>query len=391
MHILFLTTRLPFPPVGGERLRPYYFIKYLSLNHRITLLSFIENKKEEEIIKNYVSDSLDVKTVYLPKSSSYVNCLNGLFRSYPLQVSYYNSSLMERLIKKEIERKNIELVFCHLIRMAHYLRDIRIKKILDISDALSLRYRLSSKYRRDLFKLIEYLEYKRLKRYEPEISIYFDLNLVASDIDREYFENLDIKNLYCLPNGVEIEENLQEVYNKQNKIIFFANLRAYPNQDAIIYFYKEIFPLIKKEIKDVKLMVVGASIPSYIYSLFKNDSSIEIYTDVFDIRPYLREAAVSVAPMRISVGIQNKILQSMALKVAVVATVIARGGIKAVDGKEILLAHNSKDFAKKTVLLLKDINLRNYIAENAFRLVQEKYLWKNIVKELEKICLNLIS
>jgi len=391
MHILFLTTRLPFPPIGGERLRPYYFIKYLSLNHRITLISFIESKREEEIIKDYAFNSLEIKTVNLAKLSSYINCVNGLFRSYPLQVSYYHCSLMDRLIKEEIKTKKIDLIFCHLIRMANYLKDIKIKKILDLSDALSFRYRLSSKYRKGPFKLIEYLEYKRLKRYEPKFASYFDLNLVASNIDKEYFKGLGIENIYCLPNGVELEENDREIKNKKNNIIFFANLRAYPNQDAIIYFYREIFPLIKKEINDVKLTVVGASIPRYIYSLFKSDKSVEIYTDVFDIKPYIKESFVSIAPMRISVGIQNKILQSMALKVPVVATPLARGGIEAEDGREILLADNPKDFAQKTILLLKDINLRDYIAENAFRLVKEKYLWKNIVKELEKICLNLIA
>jgi sugar transferase (PEP-CTERM/EpsH1 system associated) len=391
MHILFLTTRIPFPPIGGERLRPFYFIKYLSLKHRITLLSFIEDKKETEKSKDYLSDSLEIKTVYLPKLNSYLNCVGGLLMPYPLQVSYYKSYLMYKLIREQIMREDIDLVFCHLIRMADYLKHIKIKKILDLSDALSLRYRLSSKYRKGVFKFIDYLEYKRLKSYEPKISSYFSLNLVASEIDSRYFKSMGIKNIYCLPNGVEIEEDFKEIKSKQSKIIFFANLRAYPNQDAVIYFYREIFPFIKKELKDVKLMVVGAQIPNYIYSLFKEDNSVELYPDVADIKTYIRQATVSVAPMRIGVGIQNKILQSMALKVPVVATTLAKGAIEAEDNKEIIIADKPEGFAKGVIILLKDKDLRDYIAENAFRLVKEKYLWANIVKDLERICLNLIS
>ncbi|MCM8783011.1 MAG: glycosyltransferase, partial [Candidatus Omnitrophica bacterium] len=323
MHILFLTTRLPFPPVGGERLRPFYFIKYLSQKHKITLLSFIERKEELDVLRDYESKSIEIETVYLPRLYSYLNCLSGLILSLPLQISYYASRRMSDLIHQRIGQKKIDLVFCHLVRMADYLKDIRVKKVLDLSDALSLRYCFSSRYRKGIFRLIETLEYKRLKGYEPKIASYFDLNLVASKIDQRYFENeLNIHNLYCLPNGVEIEEGYRNLKFDPKKIVFFANFRAYPNQDAIVYFYKQIFPFIKKELKDIRLSLVGAQIPRYLKDLFRNNKSIELYSDVLDIRPYIQDACVSVAPMRISVGIQNKILQSMALKVPVVATSI---------------------------------------------------------------------
>ncbi|MCM8792087.1 MAG: glycosyltransferase family 4 protein [Candidatus Omnitrophica bacterium] len=391
MRILFLTTRLPFPPIGGERLRPFYFIKYLSMNHHIILISFVDNKDEIKIAENYTSNSLEIKTVYLPRINSCLECLRGLFMPYPLELSYYSSSEMYRMVQQEIKKKKINLVFCHLIRMAHYLKDINIKKILDISDALSLRYNLSSKYRRDLFKLIEKLEYRRLRVYEPKISSSFDLNIVASSVDKEYFERMGVKNLWCLPNGVDIDENLYNTENKKNRIIFFANMRAYPNQDAIIYFYKEIFPFIKRESQDVKLMVVGAHMPGYIYFLFRKDTSVELYSNVSDVKSYILKATVSIAPMRISVGIQNKILQSMALKIPVVATTIAKGGIEAIPDKEIIIADKPIDFAKKVIDLLRNNKLRDFIAENAFRLVKRNYSWTDITKKLEYRCIELIS
>lgn len=392
MHILFLTTRIPFPPIGGERLRPFYFIKYLCIKHKITILSFIENKEEFLISKNYNSESLQIKVVYLPRWKSYLNSLKGLIQTLPLEINYYSSKEMQDLIYEELKRRNFDIIFCHLIRMAHYVKGIKIKKILDLCDALSLRYSISSNYRMDLFKFIESIESKRLKRYEQKIVLDFDLNLIASNSDKQYYEkNLMIKDLYVLPNGVEIEENLNKKEPNSNRIIFFANFRAYPNQDAIIYFYKKIFPIIKREIRDIKLMVVGAQIPNYIYSLFKGDSCVEVYHNVSDIKSFIQKATVSVAPMRIAVGIQNKILQSMALKVPVVATSIAKAGIEALEEKEIILADEPEDFAYKVIRLIKDKEFNFYIAENAFRLVKEKYLWHNIVADLENRCLSLIS
>ncbi|MCM8799299.1 MAG: glycosyltransferase family 4 protein [Candidatus Omnitrophica bacterium] len=392
MHILFLTTRLPFPPIGGERLRPFYFIKYFCLKHKITLLSFIESKEELLISKSYNSESLQIKTVYLPKWKSYFNCLRGLFEEFPLEISYYNSKEMQDLIYEELNKKKFDILFCHLIRMANYVKDIKIKKILDLCDALSLRYSISSSYRRDIFKLIEIIESQRLKRYEQKIVLDFDLNLVASNSDKQYYENnLGIKNIYVLPNGVEIEENLNKKGSNSERIIFFANFRTYPNQDAIIYFYKKIFPIIKKELKNIKLIVVGTYIPKYIYSLFKDDACVEVYQNVSDTKPFIQSANVSVAPMRIAVGIQNKILQSMALKVPVVATSMAKAGIDASAEKEIILADEPEDFAYKVIRLIKDKELNFYIAENAFRLIKERYQWQNIVADLEDRCLKLIS
>jgi glycosyltransferase involved in cell wall biosynthesis len=276
--------------------------------------------------------------------------------------------------------------------MANYVKDIAIKKVLDVSDALSLRYQTSYHLRSDIFKLIEYIESKRLKQYEARIMEKFNLNLIASARDREYFFRfLSVHNLLVVPNGVETKQSVPKVVTNQKKIVFFANFRAFPNRDAFIYFYRKIFPLVKKQINDVKFTVVGANIERKIYSLAFRDSAFEVYRDVKEIEPFIEDACVSVAPMRISVGIQNKILQSMALKVPVVATPVAMGGIEAVPGRDILLADDPQDFADKVASLIRDPDLRAKLSDRAYQLVEEYFQWPKIIDRLEQACQEIIA
>jgi sugar transferase (PEP-CTERM/EpsH1 system associated) len=393
MRILFLTSSLPYPPIGGERLRPFYFLKYLSRKHKIDLISFVENKEQAEAIEDYNFESIDTDVVLLPKMRSYFNCLKGMFSSRPLQIHYYYLKQMQDLINRRLNTYKYDLIFCHLIRMADYIKNIEIKKILDITDALSLRYSISNRLRDDLFRWVEFIEAMRLNSYEPEIIRKFDLGLVASGKDKKYLEeNMHLKGLSVIPNGVELDEDHQQrLKTDPFKIVFFANMRAFPNIDALIYFYKEIFPLIKQRVKDIRLSIVGTAVPRFILSLSKTDRSVEICSDVPQIRNFVEDACVSVAPMRIAVGIQNKILQSMAFRIPVVATTLGLGGIEANPDEEILLADTPEEFSEKVIMLMHDEKIRQGIIDKAYRLVKDRYQWSDIVERLNTQCLSLIS
>ena len=167
-------------------------------------------------------------------------------------------------------------------------------------------------------------------------------------------------------------------------------MRAFPNVDAVKYFYRKILPLIKKKINDVKFVIVGANVPRCILQMRK-DPSVSVFKDVYDIRPLVEDSCVSVAPMRVSVGIQNKILLSMAYRVPVVTTTFGLGGIRAKIDNEVLVADNPVEFAKKVVILMQDYNLRSQILENAFKLIKEQYLWPDICNRLNKKLIALLE
>ena len=392
MKMLFLTTRLPFPPVGGEKLRAFNFLKYFSRAWEITLLTFVESEAEKGASRDYGLDNLRVRAVVLPRSHSYLKCLGRLFSREPLEIAYYASAKMTQMVKEETESAKYDLFFCHLIRMAPYVAGYRAqRKVLDMCDAMSLRYSLSSRMRKGPFKFIEYLESKRLERYEPEISGKFDLSLVASVEDKKFLEkNLGISGVEVVENGLDSEDlDFKETPVDLKKIVFFSNLRTFHNVDAVQYFYKSIFPLIKKRVKDAKFFIVGASIPSCILRMGQ-DSSVSVLKDASDIRAAVEDSCVSVAPMRVAVGIQNKILQSMAFRVPVVTTTRGLGGIQAEPGRDVLIADSPAEFAEKVIMLMENPALRERLRENAYRLVREKYFWPTIAEELNKKLISLI-
>ena len=385
MNILFLTSRLPFPPIGGDKLRVFKFLEFLSNEHSITLFLFIDNKFQVSEIKVYRKYFSRIEIIYLPSYISYLNCIIGLFGKLPLQVYYYRSEKMRRLIEKEIE--NFDLIFVHLIRMAEYVREFKkVPKILDLTDAISLNYKRSIKYQKGLKYLISRLEKERVLKYETEIIKDFNRNFLVSEIDKKYLNSYaETEGIEIIPNGVDIEyfsycDNSYDI----NCIVFVGNLRTYPNNDAVIYFCDAIFPLILKKRSDVKFYIVGANPTKRIFSLSRN-KNVVVTGEVNDVRPYLRRAAVSVCPMRTGSGIQNKILESMASGTPVVTSTIGLEGIDAVPDEGILIADDDSQFAEKILTLLENKDLRRKISIGGRKLVEQKYSDEVVMKMLEKV------
>jgi glycosyltransferase involved in cell wall biosynthesis len=160
-------------------------------------------------------------------------------------------------------------------------------------------------------------------------------------------------------------------------------MNYFPNVDAVTYFHKEIFPLIHGEIPSAKFVIAGMAPTPHVRAL--GDDSTLVTGFVPDIRPYLAKASVCVAPLRLAKGVQNKILEAMAMGVPVVATSAANRGIDAGDQQEIIIADDPKAFAAATVRLLRENNLRESIAANAKRFVAQKFCWEKNLRELDKV------
>jgi len=163
--ILYLTFRLPFPPTSGEKIRSFYTLKFLSENNDITLISLVKSNNELIYIEEYNRYFKKIITIKLINISSFFNSFIGLFSRKPLQVSFFYSARMKKIINKELQN-NYDVVFCHLIRMAQYVPDhVNIRKIIDLTDAISLNFKRSLKYRKGIWKLIYKIENKRIFSY----------------------------------------------------------------------------------------------------------------------------------------------------------------------------------------------------------------------------------
>lgn len=389
MRLLFLTSRLPFPPHRGDKLKIYNLIKQLSRRgHEITLVSFVASKREEtEYVRPLLEFCVDVKTVHMTSLSSIFNCFSSLLSSSPFQVSYFKSIRMKRVIESALASKAYGIIHVHLIRMAQYVAESKnIWRVLDLTDAGSLYLNRFLKVTHNPFlRLFLGIEAKRLERYE-QILERFDTCLVCSDIDREVLhEHAPNSRIDLLYNGIDLEYFVPdgEIQQEPYRIVYTGNMSYFPNVDGVVFFVREVFPRIKRAIEQAKLFIVGQNPPYRLRRLESKDITVTGF--VPDIRQYYLRSTVAVAPIRFGAGTLNKVLEPMALGLPVVATSIAAEGLPIKHGKELLIADSADDFAEAVVKVLLDTNLQKTLGASAKHIVRDLYDWERIVRKLEDV------
>ena len=393
MKILLITPRLPYPPYRGDKLKIFNLLKRLSREHTIHLVSFIEKKNELEYLPHLRPYCAAIDVVPLRRWQSYVKCFLGLFSRWPLQVHYFRSQRMRRLLTEIGARHHFDIVHTHLIRMAPYTAALRHNaKVLDLTDAVSLYLqRFWAREKNPVMKFLLKLELDRVRRYESVVE-QFRACFVCSEPDREQLRQAaPDANIRLIPNGVDLayfSGNAAVAYDP-NRMVFTGNLTYHPNIDGIFYFVNEIFPLIKKEVPAAKFYIVGQSPPAKIRALAGSDVIVTGFVE--DIKQYYLSSAVAVSPIRFGAGTLNKILEPLALGVPVVATSMGIEGLDLTLGKDILVADRPHAFAKHVVHVLKDAEFRNRLGNAGMAIVRRLYNWDTIVSLLEKSYRELTS
>ncbi|MCX8011480.1 MAG: glycosyltransferase family 4 protein, partial [Ignavibacteria bacterium] len=227
------------------------------------------------------------------------------------------------------------------------------------------------------------IESERILQYEKNAE-YFDRVFICSTVDKEHliknYINADIK---ILNNGVDIEYfHTDSMAYESNRIIFTGNMPYFPNYDAVFYFSQEIFPIILKEIPDAKFLIVGQKPPRAILKL--QSENIIVTGFVEDIKSEYIKSAVNIAPMRFGAGTLNKVIESLALGVPVVATEIAIAGLPKELQKFVFIANDKHDFAEKVISVMNNPEIRNRIFTEARQAVREIISWEKVVSNLEQ-------
>jgi sugar transferase (PEP-CTERM/EpsH1 system associated) len=387
MNILFLTSRFPYPPHRGDKLKIYNLLKRLSRKHTITLLSFVSGRRDLSYVGEIEKLGVRVETVVLPKWRSLMNSLLALPGSEPLQVRYYTSRRMRARLRALLEERRYDLVHIHLIRMAQYGRSGEPPvRILDLTDAGSLYLeRFYRTTRNPVKKYLLGIELGRLRRYESVIGE-FSASLVCSAVDREVLaDRADGATIAVLPNGIDLSYFTPDPARRYDprRIIYTGNLSYFPNSDGVIFFVREVFPLIRKVNPGVTLYIVGKDPPGSVRGLASTDIVVTGFVE--DIRGEYLRSSLAVAPIRFGAGTLNKVLEPMALGIPVVATSVGAEGLSLEPGRHLLVADTAPEFASCVNRLLADERLRSELAENAMRVVRARYDWDMVTDSLDEI------
>jgi sugar transferase (PEP-CTERM/EpsH1 system associated) len=230
------------------------------------------------------------------------------------------------------------------------------------------------------------LEAKRLRRYEHQIATTFDHSLVCTPRELHDLRQLAPEAaVSCVANGVDLER-FRPMHNDKapNSLIFTGVMDYYPNVDGVVWFCQEILPLIRQSVPDVTFTICGARPTSQVKALAQHPG-VSVTDRVADVRPYLACSSICVVPLRIARGIQNKLLEAMAMGLPTVTTTAAFGDIEATSGADLFVADQPSEFAASVIHLLQDANMREYVGLAARTAMEKTYHWDIQLSKLDEI------
>jgi len=383
-RVLVLSFRFPYPLTDGARIRIYNICKILAQEHTVDLLSLNEGPIPADSLHHVAGIFSEIYSFPFQSIWFKLNTLKGILSRDSLQTYYFHFRKVQKWLDSNLSR--YDLIFCFHIRMSRYLRHMAgVPKVIDFIDATSINYREAQEWARGIWRFVLPIENRRALAYELRMLGTFDKAFITSAYDKAYLERhagRRLDNLIVIPNGVREDLFSRSlVDDEEDWIVFLGKMNYAPNVDAVVYFANEVFPLVRPRLPEAKFVIVGASPAKEVLKLARI-SGILVTGYVEDPYKYLEKAKVVVAPLRFSAGIQNKILEAMALRKAVVTTTKGARGIAGRDGEHFLVADEPEDMAEKILKLLASPYLRKEIGENARRLVETTYRWDIIGEKL---------
>lgn len=384
MKIFVLLSRFPYPLEKGDKLRAFHQIKELSKNNEIILCALSDEKVTKESIAILAQFCTKIEVIRLQKIKIYFNLIFSLFFSnQSLQVTYFYSKKAQKIIDKIITENKPDHIYCQLIRVAEYIRKKKIHKTLDYMDALARgmerRVEDAPFYMRWFLKI----EATRLKRYEHFVFDDFDYTTIISEQDKNLIVNIKNETTIVVPNGVDYTTYQTKDLSKKYDLIFTGNMAYPPNVDSAVYLANEIMPLVWKQKPEIKLVIVGAKPTPKVLKL--KSSKIIVTGWVDDMSVYYAKSKVFVAPMQIGTGLQNKLLEAMAMQIPCITSTLANNALNAEPNKSVLIGENPNDYANHIVQLLENKDLYQKIANNGFQFVKQNYTWQGSTSILEKL------
>jgi glycosyltransferase involved in cell wall biosynthesis len=381
VKICILAPRYPFPEAAGDVLRINHITRYLKKKgHIVCLVSFYEDGMSC-IDEEGLYDS--IYKIKRSRLTSYFRTICSFFAGKPLQYGYYCSNKFLKLLKRVKNIEKPDLYISHTHRMVWYLEKINVQdqSIIEMSDALSKTYSLVTSSSYNSWKKLAYLiEKKRIVKYERYLLKTYRKIVLVSNADKEYLNNHP--SLFVYPNGRDIVHEEAHPYDN-NKIVFVGNMRALQNQDAVLYFVEEIFPHLLEKKPDLRFYIIGSEPNQRIRSL-DNGKNIFVTGYVEDIYQVVCDACLSVIPIRIAAGLQNKVLEAMSYHIPVVISKLISFGIPGlVNGSNCFIVDDVNEYIDCCLELLENKVLRNNMSNKGFELVKSFYDWNKMLEGYE--------
>ncbi len=397
--ILFITTRIPYPPYEGHQIRSYNLLKHVCSVHNVHLLTFA--RKEEGIsgIKHLETLCASVSAVEIPVEHNPIRWMRelaaGLITEKPFVIRKYCSAQMIRKIRECIEQKSPDLVHFDMLPLAQYrLWCENLPVILDEHnvESLLLERRAKEGCRNRGCAIFFMNQAKKLRHFETAACGGVDQVLACSSDDAEMLRSMaEGCSVEVVANGVALDYFLpQEAIDRDpHNMVFVGGMGWFPNRDGMDYFLKEVMPLVCREIPEATCTIVGKAdelkVPKDLVS------KVHLAGFVDDLRPWVWRAGIYVLPLRLGSGTRLKLLEAMAMEKPIVSTPVGCEGVDVSHERELLVAEQPDEMAEAIVRLMRNPGLAHALGEQARRKAVEAYDWNVIGERLLNIYRMLLA
>lgn len=384
-QIAVVLSRFPFPLEKGDKLRAYFQLLELSKHFDVHLFCVNPKKPRPDQLAALKDHCKSVEVAVIPVWQSLLSCLFGALTDRPFQSHYFYTVFAHRRFKKFIEANQIEFIYCQLIRMAAYVKNMHhVPKSIDYMDAFSagMRRRIHTEpqYKRWLYRM----ESNRLRNYESLLFDYFDHQYIITEQDRDEIMHPHKQDIHILTNGIspmflESPSPTQPTYD----LTFIGNLSYPPNVLAV---KRIIFDILPKSPKQYRVLIAGANPTTEIQQWVESNTSVHLMANPHNILEAYLSGQVLLAPMSIGTGLQNKLLEAMSLGIPCITTPLANNALGATANKEIFIGENDEELVVQIDRALGTEGKQ--VGQAGKTYVQQHFSWEGsmipVVKKIEE-------
>ncbi len=388
-HLLYLTHRIPFPPNKGDKIRSYHLLQHLRQNYTVHVGSFVDDKEDWQYESEIKALSGEYCLRPLPPRRAKLRSLSGFLSGEALSLPYYRDTILQTWVNATIVKHDIDKMVVFSSAMAQYIEPFtQARRVMDFVDVDSDKWQQYALTKKWPYNWVYQREGKRLLDYERHVAQRFTASFFVSPHEAKLFQQLapeSVSKIHYFNNGVDAiffspDHPYPNPYSPDEQgLVFTGAMDYWPNVDAVTWFARDIFPLIQQQHPQTRFYIVGSN-PSLAVQQLAQLSGVVVTGKVADVRPYLAHACLAVVPLRIARGVQNKVLEALAMAKSVVATPQAIAGVTASIQANCAIAEQAAEFAA-----LISTQLTNPPAQNLSgrQVILEQYNWQRNLAQID--------
>lgn len=388
--LAFISHCLPYPLTKGEKIRCYHLITHLAKSYRVHLGCLINDPADWTHITYLRTICAEVAAFGIDRRIQKLKALARLRPGRPLMLDYYFHPGLRRWVDRTVAQGSIEIIFIFSAAMAPYALHLeRGGKILDMVDIDSQKWAAYAQKARGPMRRVWAREARTLLAYERYAAMACDMTFFVTEAETRHFAELapeTADRLTWIENGVDLDRFSPAIafaspYSGAGPhLVFTGNMDYWPNADAVIWFAEQVLPRLRTRLAGAQFHIVGNNPGPEVKRLVRY-AGVEVTGRVPDTRPYVAHADVSVNPLRMARGVQNKVLEAMALGRPVIASPQAFAGIRATAGRDLLVAEDADETVRAIIAVVEG----QYpdLGGNACRVIEQRYRWPAVLGKLD--------